>query len=176
MERSQWRVTLGADQRGYPLRSTVAKALRWLQCAVELPTPQGSRPIEYPQVAAAVARPVSQGQVERGILIGATGLEMAIVANKFPGVRAAACFDEVLVETSRRHLDLNVLCLSADLVSESTVEQLVLVFLTTPFDGARHARRIGELAAIEQELHATPDLCWLTAHGTISTQTPARLE
>src|SRR5918993_1481333 len=71
--------------------------------------------VDYPDFAALVAKKVSSGAVERGILICGTGIGMAIAANKFPGVRAAPCNDEVTAEMSRRHNDVNVLCLSADL-------------------------------------------------------------
>lgn len=172
MVRSQ-RVVLGVDHRGASLRSAIVRSLEWLQCSIDdvgAQLSQLSQPAEYPGVAAAVARPVSFGLAERGILVGATGLEMAIIANKFPGVRAAACFDEVLVETSRRHLDLNVLCLSADLISEVTVEQMVFAFLGTPFDGAQHARRIGELAAIERGLLALPAPTWLETNGAATSR------
>jgi ribose 5-phosphate isomerase B len=76
---------------------------------------------------------------------------MCITANKFPKVRAAACHDEVTAELSRRHNDTNVLCLSGDALSESLLDRVVKLWIETPFEGGRHARRIERIAAIERE-------------------------
>ena len=74
---------------------------------------------------------------------------MAITANKFPSVRAATCHDEITAEMCRRHNDVNVLCLSGDLLGESRVEDLIRVWLETDFEGGRHARRLGKIGEIE---------------------------
>jgi ribose 5-phosphate isomerase B len=97
-----------------------------------------------------VAEKVSRGEVDRGVLICATGLGMCIVANKFPGVRAAPCHDELTVEIARRHNDLNVLCLSGEIMAERGVEQLVEIWLKTAFDGGRHARRVRKITDLER--------------------------
>src|SRR3972149_452930 len=73
------------------------------------------------------------------ILICGSGRGMCMVANKIPGVRAAPCFDDLSAEISRRHNDLNVLCLSGDLMGEMLVDRIVGMWLNTPFDGGRHA-------------------------------------
>jgi ribose 5-phosphate isomerase B len=97
--------------------------------------------------------PVSRGEVERGILICGTGIGMAISANKFPGVRAAACVDDVTAELSRRHNDLNVLCLSGDLLSSRSTERLVEIWMDTEFEGGRHERRVEKIRDLEREAH-----------------------
>ena len=107
------------------------------------------QPVDYPDVAAAVARRVSAGEVERGILICGTGLGMSITANKFPGVRAAPCYDDLTAELSRRHNDLNVLCLSGDMLGDRLVDHLVEIWLKTQFEGGRHARRVRKIAQME---------------------------
>jgi ribose 5-phosphate isomerase B len=109
-----------------------------------------SGPVDYPDVAAAVAGRVSRGEVERGILICGSGLGMCIVANKFPGVRAAPCHDDLTAEMSRRHNDLNVLCLSGDILGERLVDRLVTIWLNTEFEGGRHARRVQKIADLER--------------------------
>jgi ribose 5-phosphate isomerase B len=76
---------------------------------------------------------------------------MAIAANKFPGVRAAACVDDVTAELSRRHNDLNVLCLSGDLLSSRSTERLVEIWMSTEFEGGRHERRVEKIRELEQE-------------------------
>jgi len=79
---------------------------------------------------------------------------MAIAANKLPGVRAATCHDEVTAEMSRRHNDLNVLCLSAELIGSDVQEKIIRTWLSTPFEGGRHARRVAKIAALEPDCKA----------------------
>ena len=77
---------------------------------------------------------------------------MCITANKFPGVRAAPCHDDVTAEMSRRHNDANILCLSADLLGEAIVDHMIELWLNTPFEGGRHARRVAKICDIETEV------------------------
>jgi ribose 5-phosphate isomerase B len=107
-------------------------------------------PVDYPDVAAEVGRKVAEHEAERGILICGSGLGMCIAANKIPGVRAAPCYDDLTAELSRRHNDLNVLCLSGDMMGERLADRLVEIWLFTPFDGGRHARRLEKIAALER--------------------------
>ena len=95
-------------------------------------------------------RKVSSGEVDRGILLCGSGIGMCIAANKIPGVRAAPCHDDLSAEMSRRHNDLNVLCLSADMLGERLIDRLVEVWLNTPFEGGRHSRRIEKINELEQ--------------------------
>ncbi|NUQ65607.1 MAG: ribose 5-phosphate isomerase B [Pirellulales bacterium] len=147
------RIAVGSDHRGVAMRAKILDLLRALgQDAVDLGTnEQGS--VDYPDVAAQVARMVSDGQAERGILICGTGLGMSIVANKFPGVRAAACHDDLTAEISRRHNDLNVLCLSADILGERLVDRMIEIWLNTQFEGGRHARRVEKIRDLERRNH-----------------------
>jgi ribose 5-phosphate isomerase B len=109
----------------------------------------GIEAVDYPDIAAEVGRKVSAGEVDRGILICGSGLGMCIAANKISGVRAAPCYDDVTAELSRRHNDLNVLCLSGDMLGDRLVDRLVEIWLNTPFDGGRHARRLAKISAME---------------------------
>jgi len=108
-------------------------------------------PVDYPDVAVEVAGKVSRQEVDRGILVCATGLGMCIAANKVRGVRAAPCHDDLTAEMSRRHNDLNVLCLSADTLGERLIDRMVSIWLNTAFEGGRHARRVEKIAALERE-------------------------
>ena len=107
--------------------------------------------VDYPDIASLVAHKVANKEVDRGILICGTGVGMCIVANKVPGVRAAPCHDDVTAELSRRHNDLNVLCLSGDMLGEKLADRLVEIWLKTPFEGGRHARRNQKIADLEQQ-------------------------
>lgn len=143
------RIAVGSDHRGAELRSKLIDFLRQLDQVVIDATENASETDDYPDIAEAVARKVSSQEVDRGILICGTGLGMCIVANKIPGVRAAPCFDDLSAEMSRRHNDLNVLCLSGDMVAEKLADRIVEIWLKTPFEGGRHARRIQKIASLE---------------------------
>jgi len=145
------RIAVGSDHRGYMIRSKVIDLLRRLGHEVDDCGTATGEPVDYPDVAAVVAGKVSRHEVERGILVCGSGLGMCIAANKFPGVRAAPCHDDLTAEMSRRHNDLNVLCLSADLLGERLVDRMVELWLSTPFEGGRHARRIEQITRLEQE-------------------------
>ncbi|RIK81593.1 MAG: ribose 5-phosphate isomerase B [Planctomycetota bacterium] len=143
------RIAVGSDHRGYNLKEQLIGLLRSKGHEVTDVGATGSESVDYPDFAALVARKVSAGAVDRGILICGTGIGMAIAANKFPGVRAAPCYDEVTAELSRRHNNLNVLCLSADMLSPRTVERMVEVWIATQFEGGRHERRVEKIHRFE---------------------------
>jgi ribose 5-phosphate isomerase B len=151
------RIAVGSDHRGTPLRKRVVELLGSLgQEVVDLGTHENF-PVDYPDIAADVAGRVSKGEAERGILICGSGLGMCIVANKFPGVRAAPCHDDVTAELSRRHNDLNVLCLSGDMLGERLVGRLVAIWLNTAFEGGRHSDRVAKIAALEHRNGYSPN-------------------
>ncbi|MEL6105140.1 MAG: ribose 5-phosphate isomerase B [Planctomycetota bacterium] len=144
------RISIGSDHRGVQVKSRLIQSLEANSFDVSDEGTHGDSSVDYPDFAEMVARRVSCGDAERGILICGTGIGMAITANKFSGVRAAACYDEVMVEMSRRHNNVNVLCLPGDLIGERSVDDLVLMWLQTDFDGGRHAERVLKIEKIEQ--------------------------
>lgn len=148
------RIAVGSDHRGCSIRAKVIELLNRLGHEVIDVGTGTPEPVDYPDIAASVARLVSHQEVERGVLVCGTGLGMAIAANKFVGVRAAPCHDDLTAEMSRRHNDLNVLCLSADLLGERLIDRMVELWMTTPFEGGRHARRVAKIAELEQEVLA----------------------
>ena len=144
------RIAVGSDHRGVHLRAKLAALLQDMgQDVVDLGG-DGQNEVDYPDIAEAVARKVGSQEVDRGILICGTGLGMCIVANKIPGRAAAPCYDDVTAELSRRHNDLNVLCLSGDIVGDKLADRLVEIWLKTPFDGGRHARRNQKIVELER--------------------------
>lgn len=143
------RVAIGSDHRGYHLKEQIIAMLRSKGHEVDDAGACGTESCDYPDFAAMVAKKVSQGAAERGVLICGTGMGMAICANKFRGVRAAPCNDEVTAELSRRHNDLNVLCLSGDMLSPRAVERIVEAWFSTPFEGGRHERRVEKIRELE---------------------------
>ena len=146
------RVAVASDHRGQSVRGRVVEEIRGLGHVVVDFGPDTSESVDYPDFASRVAAEVSDGTFDRGVLICGTGLGMCIVANKFPGVRAAPCHDDLSAELSRAHNDANVLCLSADLLGERLVNRMISLWLTTEFEGGRHARRLAKITEIECRL------------------------
>jgi len=146
------RIAIGSDHRGFHLKEKLVALLRAKGHEVDDEGTSATEAVDYPDFAALVARKVSNQTADRGILICGTGIGMAIAANKFPGIRAAPCTDEVTAEISRRHNDLNVLCLSADMLSPRSVERMVNLWVDTEFEGGRHSRRVEKIRQLEQTL------------------------
>lgn len=144
-------IAIGSDHRGYLAKTRIVSILHQLGHEVFDAGPAVRECVDYPDFAFEVAGAVSTGRAERGILICGTGIGMCIAANKVRGVRAAPCHDCITAEMSRRHNDANVLCLSADLLGEELIDRMVRIWLETPFDGGRHARRVGKIAQFEKE-------------------------
>lgn len=143
------RIAIGSDHRGFGVKQKIGELLRRFNHEVDDVGAHSLESVDYPDVAAIVGAKVSKGEVDRGILICGTGIGMSIAANKFPGVRAAPCHDDITAEMSRRHNDLNVLCLSADLLGERLIDRMVEIWLNTGFEGGRHARRVEKISDLE---------------------------
>ena len=146
------RIAVGTDHRGFDIRAKVVELLRQLGHEVIDVGTFSPEAVDYPDIAADVAHKVSRGEVDRGVLVCGTGLGMCIAANKVRGVRAAPCHDDLTAEMSRRHNDSNVLCLSADLLGERLIDRMIEIWLTTPFEGGRHARRVEKITELEREV------------------------
>ena len=146
------KIAIGTDHRGFEIRAKVVELVRQLGHDVLDVGTFSPDAVDYPDIAADVAHKVSQHEVDRGILVCGTGLGMCIAANKVRGVRAAPCHDDITAEMSRRHNDSNVLCLSADLLGERLIDRMIEIWLTTPFEGGRHARRIDKISELEREV------------------------
>ena len=148
------KVAVGNDHRGVSAKQRIASVLADMGYEVLDLGAGSAASVDYPDYAIPVAVAVASGQADRGILICATGHGMCIAANKVHGVRAANCRDLVDAEMSRLHNDANVMCLSADLLSEDAIERMVRTWLETKFEGGRHARRLDKIAKYEHD-HGT---------------------
>jgi len=144
------RIAIGSDHRGWQVKARLVKMLQDAGHEVFDLGTNSADSVDYPDIASAVSSRVSAGDVERGILICGTGIGMSISANKFSGVRAATCQDAFVAEMSRRHNDVNVLCLGGDLLGERLVDDLVGIWLKTEFEGGRHGRRIDKIGQLER--------------------------
>ena len=145
------RIAIASDHRGVHIKARLVQTLVNAGFSVLDEGTDSEQSVDYPDFARLVALQVSRGEVDRGILICGTGIGMSITANKFSGVRAASCYDEVMVEMSRRHNDVNILCLPGDLIGDRSIDDLVLMWLNTEFDGGRHAQRVHKISTIEEE-------------------------
>ena len=151
------RVAIGADHGGYALKQLLQRAIRdELGWEVHDCGTHGSDPVDYPDFAAAVGREVAAGRCSRGIVVDAAGIGSSIAANKIPGVRCALCHDDATVVNGRVHNDANVLALGARVVNRGLALRLTRLFLETPFEGGRHARRVQKIAALEPPGAAGP--------------------
>ncbi|QDT65440.1 ribose 5-phosphate isomerase B [Calycomorphotria hydatis] len=146
------KIGIASDHRGFLLKGRILDQLRDEGHDVSDYGPESEESVDYPDFGLKVAEAIADETLERGILICGTGMGMCIVANKLPGVRAATCHDDITTEMSRRHNNANVLCLSADLLGDRLVSRMVEIFLTTEFEGGRHARRLQKIEGIEGQL------------------------
>lgn len=146
------KVVLASDHRGYQLKDLLKKFLD--EMGIESLDTGTFSPdsVDYPDFGLRAAEKVSQGEYDRGILICGSGIGMCIVANKFPGIRAALCHDVYTAEMSRKHNDSNILALGADLIDEEQARKILKVWLETKFEGGRHLRRIEKIKEIESRL------------------------
>jgi ribose 5-phosphate isomerase B len=150
------KIVIGSDHRGVEIKGRLAPLIRSMGHEILDIGAHGAESVDYPDYAYEVAKRVGSGEMDRGLLICGTGTGMCMAANKVRRVRAAACQDVLTAEMSRRHNDANVLCLSADLLGEDQMAQMIRIWLDTPFDGGRHARRVEKIAKIEAEQCSPP--------------------
>nr|WKN37858.1 ribose 5-phosphate isomerase B [Tunicatimonas sp. TK19036] len=138
-------IALGADHAGFSYKEAIREHLAKQNLSVEDFGTYSEDSMDYPDVAHPLAESVQQKQHELGILVCGTGNGVAITANKHSGVRAALCWNQEIAALVRQHNDANVLCLPARFISQEEAIALVDVFLQTPFEGGRHARRVGKI-------------------------------
>ncbi len=143
------RIALGSDHAGYPLKERIKEFLLGRGHEVLDFGTTSEESTHYPLFAREVSLAVQRGEADRGILVCGTGIGMAITANKFKGVRAALCLNEYMARMSRLHNDANVLCLGDRVLGEELALSIVEVWLSTPFEGGRHQKRIELIADIE---------------------------
>ncbi|HET6794419.1 MAG TPA: ribose 5-phosphate isomerase B [Acidimicrobiales bacterium] len=145
------RIAVGSDHAGFLLKTAVIRYLSEAGHEVRDMGTDSTEPVDYPPYCAAVARAVVSGQADLGVVMGGSGQGEQIAANKVHGARAALCPDEYTARLARRHNDANVCALGARVVAEELALAVLDVFLTTPFEGGRHVRRIAQVAALEAE-------------------------
>jgi ribose 5-phosphate isomerase B len=149
------RIAIGADHAGFALKEHLVATLRRLGHDVDDRGTFTTQAVDYPEISADVARAVAAGSADRGIVLGGSGQGEQMAANKIPGVRAALCNDLYTARMSREHNDANVLTMGGRIVAFTLADEIATLWLTTPFEGGRHQRRVAQIHELEQHDYKT---------------------
>ncbi|HUS62770.1 MAG TPA: ribose-5-phosphate isomerase [Acidimicrobiales bacterium] len=144
------RIAIGSDHAGFDLKSHLIETLRADGHDVIDQGTDSTTSVDYPPICAAVAKAVVAGEADRGIVLGGSGQGEQIAANKVRGARAALCNDLFTARLSREHNDANVLSIGGRIVAFGLADEILRLWLATPFDGGRHATRIQQITDIEE--------------------------
>jgi ribose 5-phosphate isomerase B len=145
------RITIASDHAGYRLKQVVIAHLQGTGHDVDDLGTHSEEPVDYPPICAAAGRAVVAGRADFAIVLGGSGQGETLSANKVRGVRAALCHDEYTARLARQHNDANVLGLGGRILGDGLALAIVDEFLTTDFEGGRHARRVAQIAEIEAQ-------------------------
>ena len=143
-------IALGADHGGFQLKEKLKPVFEELGLTVKDVGVHDEKPADYPDIARQVGEIVARGEASRGVIIDGAGIGSAMAANKIPGIRAALCYDKASARNSREHNDSNVLTLGGRLLTTTQAEDVLRVWLATPFAGGRHAGRVAKISEIEK--------------------------
>ena len=145
-------VAIGGDHGGFAMKERIGFKLKEQGVTVVDCGTDSTDAVDYPDIAASVARKVQSGETDIGIVVDGAGIGSAMAANKIPGVRAALCYDVSTARNAREHNHANVLTLGAGLIGDALAWQITQEFLATPFGGGRHARRVDKINNLESTL------------------------
>lgn len=149
------RVAIGADHAGFLLKEHLKQTLQHLGHDVDDHGTHSESSVDYPPICVAVGQAVREGRADRGIVLGGSGQGEQMAANKVPGVRAALCNDLYTARLSREHNDANVLSMGGRIVAFGLADEILALWLATPFAGGRHQRRIDQIADAERRARTT---------------------
>ncbi len=145
---------IGSDHGGLEMKDALVKVLSSRNLDVNDCGTDNGDSVDYPDFAEKVAGAVSRGEAERGILVCGTGIGMSIVANKFPGVRAALATDEFMAQMAKEHNNANILVLGGRVLSVELATKMVNVWLDTAYEGGRHQLRLDKITQVEAAVRA----------------------
>jgi ribose 5-phosphate isomerase B len=145
------KIAIGSDHAGYELKEALKKYLNEIGRPFADYGTFSLESTDYPDWGSKVAEAVASSEHERGILICGAGIGMSIVANRYPGVRAALCTSEYLAEICRRHNDANIIVMGGRTTPEVIAKRMLKIWLETPFEGGRHADRIEKLNCLQSQ-------------------------
>ncbi|MCI0468787.1 MAG: ribose 5-phosphate isomerase B [Nitrospirae bacterium] len=147
-------IAIGSDHAGLEMKIEIMSVLKDMGHQCNDYGADTTNSVDYPDFGEKVARDVSTGKAEKGILICGTGIGMSIVANKFRGVRASLCNDLFSAKMSRLHNDANVLVMGGRIIGKDLAKEIVKTWLTTSFEGGRHVNRLKKITLIEERAGA----------------------
>jgi len=147
------KIAIGSDHAGFGLKEDILGLLKGFDIDIVDCGTNTTESVDYPDFGARVSELVSSGEAERGILVCGTGLGMSMVANKYPNVRAALCNDLFSAKMSRLHNDANILVMGGRVIGKDLAAEIVKVWLSTPFEGERHLKRLHKIKKIEEKLN-----------------------
>ncbi len=145
-------IAIGSDHGGVELKDHLVQIIRSKGIEVEDLGTRGKESVDYPDFGRLVTLKVAKGEAERGILVCTNGIGMSMLANKFPGIRAALVHDLRGAQMSREHNNSNILVLGGGVTESPLAEEILEIWLNTPFAGGRHQRRIDKITQVEKEL------------------------
>jgi ribose 5-phosphate isomerase B len=145
------RIAIGADHAGFILKEHLKQTLERLGHEVQDAGTHSEEPVDYPPICVGVARAVAEKRADRGVVLGGSGQGEQIAANKVHGIRAALCNDLFTARLSREHNDANVLAMGGRIVAFGLADEIIKVWLETPFAGGRHQRRIDQISEAEKQ-------------------------
>lgn len=146
-------IAVGSDHGGFELKEAVKALLVERGIPVHDVGTDNGDSVDYPDFGEKVARKVSTGEAEKGVLVCGTGIGMSIVANKFPGVRAALAADPYMAKMAKQHNNANILVLGGRVIDRDEAREMVAAWLDSAFEGGRHQGRLDKIAALEKELY-----------------------
>jgi len=144
------RIAIGSDHAGFLLKTHLTDTLRRLGHSVDDHGTDSEASVDYPPICFSVGRAVAEGRADRGVVLGGSGQGEQMAANKIAGVRAALCHDLFTARLSRQHNDANVLAMGGRIVAFALADEILALWLETPFEGGRHQRRIDQISAAER--------------------------
>ncbi len=145
------RISIGSDHAGFELKAHLLDLLSAQGHEVVDQGTHSTESVDYPPICAAVGRDVRDGRADFGIVLGGSGQGEQLAANKVRGIRAALCNDLYTARMARAHNDANVLSMGARVVGLGLAEEILSTFLSTSFEGGRHARRVDQLTELEKD-------------------------
>jgi ribose 5-phosphate isomerase B len=149
----EMKVALACDHGGFKLKGYIAGFFRESGIEYSDLGTYSEDPVDYPDIALKVAEAVQKGDFDRGVLCCGTGIGVAIVANKVPGIRAAQCHDTFSARAAREHNDANILTMGERVIGCGLARDIVKVWLEAEFQGGRHATRVNKISLIEQKYY-----------------------
>ena len=144
-------IAIACDHGGLDIKNAIIKSLEEKDIEYKDFGTYTSDSVDYPEYAYKAAKAVAEGECEKGIICCGTGIGVCIVAKKVKGIRAATVTNEFCAEMTRRHNDSNVICMGGRVIDEATAVKLTDIFLSTPFDGDRHTKRVDMIKEIESK-------------------------